>query len=117
MGDTMDDTTTDLQLAAAGDQEAFARFYDLTAAKAYLLARLATTSEAAAQEVTKLAYVDAWTNAATQHCTSLSAETWLLTMVRQRARESREQKSRARIRLGVRAAALITSLGDRTRLQ
>lgn len=77
-----------LAASAAGDVEAFMQFYDATIRSVFALERVRAVSclitsgevRAAAQDATRVRYVEAWHSAAEQATSGLSPLTWLLTL-------------------------------------
>ena len=84
------ETTTDavadaVRRCAAGDQQAAATLYDLTAAKVYGLALRVLRNPAQAEEVTQESYLEAWQNSGTFRPGRGSGLAWLLTITHRRA--------------------------------
>ena len=84
------ETTTDavadaVRRCAAGDQQAVATLYDLTAAKVYGLALRVLRNPAQAEEVTQEVYLDVWRTASRFRPRRGSAIGWILTIVHRRA--------------------------------
>lgn len=84
------ETTTDavadaVRRCAAGDQQAVATLYDLTAAKVYGLALRVLRNPAQAEEVTQEIYLEAWQNSGTFRPGRGSGLAWLLTITHRRA--------------------------------
>ncbi|KRE61124.1 hypothetical protein [Nostocoides sp. Soil756] len=95
--------------AAAGDQRAFAEIYDETIAPAYLLARCIVDDEDLLATCLREAFVQAWREARSWANSSLSAQTWLMVVVRQHAYATRNDacaRSRATRTMVVRPALL-----------
>jgi RNA polymerase sigma-70 factor (ECF subfamily) len=82
----MDDTTEQLARAADGDTAAFARFYDATVHRAWVLARALTGDPRAAEAVLREAYDVAWRSAHEQPGTGLSPQAWVCALVRESTR-------------------------------
>jgi len=74
-----------MQGCARGDEQAFARLYDATAARVHGLALRVVRDPAQAEEVTQEAYLDAWRTAARFDPERGSALSWLLTLVHRKA--------------------------------
>lgn len=79
-----------LTQAAAGDAQAFERFYDATVAYAHTLARR-LLREADVDDVLAETYFQCWREAPRFDAGRGSAVTWLLTRVRSRAIDLRRQ--------------------------
>lgn len=84
------ETTTDavadaVRRCAAGDQQAVATLYDLTAAKVYGLALRVLRNPAQAEEVTQEIYLEAWQNSGAFRPGRGSGLAWLLTITHRRA--------------------------------
>ena len=74
-----------LHHSARGDEAAFGRFYDSTAAQAYGLALRVVRNPSHAQEVTQEAYLEVWRHSARFDASRGSARGWLLTIVHRAA--------------------------------
>jgi RNA polymerase sigma-70 factor (ECF subfamily) len=74
-----------LERTANGDAEAFAQFYDATAAAAYGLALRVVGNRALAEDVTQEAYLGLWRAASRFNPQRGTAMTFLITMVHRRA--------------------------------
>ena len=74
-----------LKLSGRGDEAAFARLYDATAARAYGLAVRVVRDPAQAEEVTQESYLECWRHAARFDSAKGSAISWLLTIVHRKA--------------------------------
>jgi RNA polymerase sigma-70 factor (ECF subfamily) len=74
-----------LRLSARGDQQAFARLYDATAARAYGLAVRVVRDPAQAEEVTQEAFLELWRTASRFDPERGSAISWVLTLVHRKA--------------------------------
>ncbi len=80
-----EDTGALLARVAAGDREAFGRFYDATAALAFGLIRRIVRDSAAAEEVAQEVFLQVWRDAARYDPRRGTAEAWLVTRARSRA--------------------------------
>lgn len=92
-------------LAAEGDADAFAQFYDVTSRIVFSIVLRVLRDRAQAEEVTQDAYLEAWTTAARYNATTASAKTWIITMAHRRAidRVRSSQSSRNRdLKIGIR---------------
>jgi len=74
-----------LKLAARGDADAFARFYDATSARAFGLAVRVVRDRAQAEEVAQEAYLEVWRTSTRFEPGRGSAIGWLLTIVHRKA--------------------------------
>lgn len=74
-----------LRAGARGDEGSFARFYDLTSARAWGLALRVLRNPAHAEEVLQEAYLRAWRQSSRFDPTRGSAAAWLLTIVHRAA--------------------------------
>ena len=74
-----------LRQSALGDQQAFARVYDQTAARAYGLALRVVRDPAQAEEVTQEAFLEVWRSAARFDADRGSALSWMMTIVHRKA--------------------------------
>ena len=74
-----------LKRSSRGDGEAFARFYDATAARAFGLAVRVVRDRAQAEEVAQEAFLEVWRTAARFDSGRGSAIGWLLTIVHRKA--------------------------------
>jgi RNA polymerase sigma-70 factor (ECF subfamily) len=74
-----------LRQSALGDQQAFARLYDATAARAYGLAVRVVRDPAQAEEVTQEAFLEVWRTASRFDPARGSATAWMFTIVHRRA--------------------------------
>ena len=70
-----------LREAGAGDESAFAAFYDATSARAYGLALRVIRDPAQAEEVTQEAYLKVWRNPSRYDSRRGSGLSWILTTV------------------------------------
>jgi len=74
-----------LKRSSRGDGDAFARFYDATAARAFGLAVRVVRDRAQAEEVAQEAFLEVWRTAARFDSGRGSAIGWLLTIVHRKA--------------------------------
>ncbi|MBZ5738028.1 ECF RNA polymerase sigma factor SigK [Nocardioides mangrovi] len=74
-----------LRRAGRGDEQAFARLYDLVAARAYGLAVRVVRDRAQAEEVTQEAFLEIWRTASRYDPDRGSALSWMLTITHRRA--------------------------------
>jgi RNA polymerase sigma-70 factor (ECF subfamily) len=74
-----------LARSARGDSEAFAQFYDATAARSYGLALRVVRDPSQAEEVVQEVYLDAWRQSGRYDAGRGSVMSWLLTIVHRRA--------------------------------
>lgn len=74
-----------LRSSSRGDADAFARYYDATAARAFGLAVRVVRDRAQAEEVVQEAFLDVWRTAARFDPARGSAAGWLLTVVHRKA--------------------------------
>ena len=74
-----------LRRSARGDQEAFARLYDATAAKAYGLVLRVVRDAAQADEVTQECYFEIWRTASRYDADRGSPLAWIMTIAHRRA--------------------------------
>jgi RNA polymerase sigma factor (sigma-70 family) len=95
--ETRDALVALIQRFAAGDEQALARFYDLTVTRVYGLARSITDSAADADDVACETYVQVWNDACRFDPARGSALGWLLSIARSRALDLRRRRhARAR---------------------
>lgn len=89
-----------LRAVAAGDEEAFGRFYDLVSARVYGLARRVLRDTAQAEEVTQEVMVEVWRTAGRFDPSRGSATAWVFTIAHRRAvdRVRAEQAGADRVR-------------------
>ncbi len=98
-----------LEQAARGDEQAFAAFYDVVAARVFGLVRSVVRDPARSEEVTQEVMLELWRTAPRYSAERGSATTWALTIAHRRAvdRVRSEQASRDRdLRVAVRDAAV-----------
>ena len=74
-----------LKRSSLGDSEAFARFYDATAARAFGLAVRVVRDRAQAEEVAQEAFLEVWRSASRYDRSRGSAIGWLLTIVHRKS--------------------------------
>ena len=74
-----------LKLSGRGDEGAFARLYDATAARAFGLAVRVVRDPSQAEEVTQEAFLEIWRTASRFDRERGSAVSWLLTLVHRKA--------------------------------
>jgi RNA polymerase sigma-70 factor (ECF subfamily) len=74
-----------LRLSARGDEAAFARLYDLTAARVFGLAVRIVRDPAQSEEVAQEAFLDIWRTASRFDAARGSAIAWMLTIVHRKA--------------------------------
>ncbi len=74
-----------LRLSGRGDEAAFARLYDATAARAFGLAVRVVRDPAQAEEVTQEAFLDIWRTSGRFDRERGSAVSWILTLVHRKA--------------------------------
>ena len=74
-----------LKRSSRGDQDAFADFYDATAARAFGLAIRVVRDRAQAEEVAQEAFLEVWRTASRFRTNRGSAIGWLLTIVHRKA--------------------------------
>jgi RNA polymerase sigma-70 factor (ECF subfamily) len=74
-----------LKRSARGDEQAFAQWYDATAARAFGLAVRVLRDRAQAEEVTQETYLDCWRHASRFDPAKGTAISWLLTIVHRKA--------------------------------
>ena len=82
---TADDLATLLKLSGRGDEAAFARLYDATAARAYGLAVRVVRDPSQAEEVAQEAFLEIWRTASRFDEGKGSAVSWILTLVHRKA--------------------------------
>jgi RNA polymerase sigma-70 factor, ECF subfamily len=94
-----------LSLVATGDQRAFAKLYDLMAARVLGLTRRVLRDNAQSEEVTQEIFLEIWQNAPKFDMSKGTATTWIMTMTHRRAvdRVRAAQSSRDRdTKIGIR---------------
>jgi RNA polymerase sigma-70 factor (ECF subfamily) len=74
-----------LRLSGRGEEEAFARLYDATSARAYGLAVRVVRDPSQAEEVTQEAFLEIWKTASRFDAGRGSAVSWVLTIVHRKA--------------------------------
>ncbi len=74
-----------LRASARGDEQAFARLYDATAARAYGLVLRVVRDPAQAEEVTQEAFLEIWRTASRFDPARGSAVSWVLTIAHRKA--------------------------------
>lgn len=79
------DLDTLLHQVARSEVDAFATFYDKTAARVYGLVNRVLRDAGYSQETTQEIYLEVWRNAASYDATKGSALAWLVTMAHRRA--------------------------------
>ena len=82
---TAGDLATLLKLSGRGDEAAFARLYDATAARAYGLAVRVIRDPSQAEEVAQEAFIEIWRTASRFDEGKGSAVSWILTLVHRKA--------------------------------
>jgi RNA polymerase sigma-70 factor (ECF subfamily) len=82
---TADDLAALLKLSGRGDESAFARLYDATAARAYGLAVRVVRDPSQAEEVAQEAFLEIWRTASRFDDSRGSAVSWILTLVHRKA--------------------------------
>jgi RNA polymerase sigma-70 factor (ECF subfamily) len=102
-----DDADVLLRAVARGDESAFARLYDLVAARVFGLVRRVLRDPAQAEEVTQEVLVEIWRTAARFDPTRGSATSWMFTIAHRRAvdRVRAEQAAADRVRRAAASAA------------
>ncbi len=84
-----------LVAVAAGDEQAFGRFYDATLARVYGLALRITRNAQTAEEAAEDVYWQVWRQALRFDAERGNAMTWLLTITRSRALDCLRRRDRA----------------------
>lgn len=95
----------ELELVAGGDQQAFARLYDLVSARVFGLVKRLLVDRAQSEEVTQEVFLELWQTATRFDANRGAALSWILTMAHRRAvdRVRASQASRDRdVRIGIR---------------
>ena len=82
---TADDLAALLRLSGRGDEAAFAKLYDATAARAYGLAVRVVRDPSQAEEVAQEAFLEIWRTASRFDDAKGSAVSWILTLVHRKA--------------------------------
>ena len=82
---TAGDLAASLKLSGRGDEAAFARLYDATAARAYGLAVRVVRDPSQAEEVAQEAFLEIWRTASRFDESKGSAVSWILTLVHRKA--------------------------------
>lgn len=94
---TSDDAVGLLELAAGGDTDAFARFYDLLAPRVYGLALRILRDEGYAEETVQEVFLQVWKQAPDYSRSLGSVQAWILTITHRRAVDRvRSESSAAR---------------------
>lgn len=99
-----------LRRAAAGDQEAFAVFYDASGSIAYGIALRILGNQADAEDTVIDAYLQMWRTAGSFDCERGNPAAWVATIVRSRALDRIRQRSRLRTE-GDQALAVMAAAG------
>ncbi|MCD2262044.1 ECF RNA polymerase sigma factor SigK [Dietzia aurantiaca] len=98
-----------LELAAGGDLDAFARFYDLLAPRAYGLALRVLRDPGYAEETVQEVFLQVWKQAVDYRPSLGSVQSWVLTITHRRAVDRVRAESSATRRDEVDAAAAAAS--------
>ncbi|GAA3508497.1 sigma-70 family RNA polymerase sigma factor SigK [Dietzia aurantiaca] len=98
-----------LELAAGGDLDAFARFYDLLAPRAYGLALRVLRDPGYAEETVQEVFLQVWKQAVDYRPSLGSVQSWVLTITHRRAVDRVRAESSATRRDEVDAAATAAS--------
>ncbi|MGW8593161.1 ECF RNA polymerase sigma factor SigK [Dietzia sp. NPDC055340] len=98
-----------LELAAGGDLDAFARFYDLLAPRAYGLALRVLRDPGYAEETVQEVFLQVWKQAVDYRPSLGSVQSWVLTITHRRAVDRVRAESSATRRDEVDAAAMAAS--------
>lgn len=101
-----------LELSAAGDLDAFARFYDLMAPRVHGLALRVLRDPGYAEETVQEVFLQVWKQAADYRPSLGSVQSWVLTITHRRAVDRVRSESSAARRDEVDAAAEVTHSGD-----
>ncbi len=94
---------------ALGNQQAYRRLYEATAAKLFAVALRILKDEARAEEVVQDSFVNVWNSAASYQPHLSAPMTWLITIVRNRSLDSIRRHARDEVALDDDLAALIES--------
>lgn len=98
-----------LELAAGGDLDAFARFYDLLSARVYGLALRVLRDPGYAEETVQEVFLQVWKQAADYRPSLGSVQTWVLTITHRRAVDRVRSESSATRRDEADAAVSVAS--------
>ena len=101
-----------LELAAAGDLDAFARFYDLMAPRVHGLALRILRDPGYAEETVQEVFLQVWKQASGYSPALGSVQSWVLTIAHRRAVDRVRSESSATRRDEVDAATAVTHAGD-----
>lgn len=101
-----------LELSAAGDLDAFARFYDLMAPRVHGLALRILRDPGYAEETVQEVFLQVWKQASAYSPTLGSVQSWVLTIAHRRAVDRVRSESSATRRDEADAAAGPTRTGD-----
>lgn len=101
-----------LELSAAGDLDAFARFYDLMAPRVHGLALRVLRDPGYAEETVQEVFLQVWKQAGDYRTSLGSVQSWVLTITHRRAVDRVRSESSAARRDEVDAAAEVTHSGD-----
>lgn len=101
-----------LELSAAGDLDAFARFYDLLAPRVHGLALRVLRDPGYAEETVQEVFLQVWKQAADYRPSLGSVQSWVLTITHRRAVDRVRSESSAARRDEADAAAEITRSAD-----
>jgi RNA polymerase sigma-70 factor (ECF subfamily) len=92
-----------------GDQSAFKRLYDATAAKLFGIAARMLRDQGRAEEVVQDAFVNVWNSAGSYNASLSAPMTWLITIVRNRSLDYLRRVERSEIELDDEIAATLES--------
>lgn len=98
-----------LAAVALGDQSAFKRLYDATAAKLFGIATRILRDQGKAEEVVQDAFVNVWNSAASYNATLSAPMTWLITIVRNRSLDYLRRVERHEVELDDDLSAVLES--------
>lgn len=98
-----------LAAVALGDQSAFKRLYDATAAKLFAIATRILRDQGKAEEVVQDAFVNVWNSAASYNATLSAPMTWLITIVRNRSLDYLRRVERHEVELDDDLSAVLES--------